>query len=55
MKRLGTVGRHPIVEAWNNTCLFADLIEILDSRLSGWNCMDVLRIGYEEETLPVIL
>jgi len=54
-KKLVPVGRHPIVDAINNTSLRDDVMEILDSRLPGWNCMDVVRIGLSFGPKPVIL
>jgi ABC-type proline/glycine betaine transport system substrate-binding protein len=50
--------KHPIVKTWKTTELMAHLIGILNGCLPGWNCMDVVRIGYEDqktEALPAIL
>lgn len=57
-KHIRVIGRHAIVDAWNNTSLRDDIIDILSSRIDTWNCLDVLRIGYEdevEEAMAVIL
>lgn len=48
-KRLGHIGGHPIVDAFNNTSLYDDIIDMLDSNANGWNCLDTIRIGYEDE------
>ena len=44
-KHLGRVGEHPIVEKCKTTSLLGDAIQLLKTRLAGWNCIDILRIG----------
>ena len=54
-KVLGTVGRHPIKDVWE-AGLSRKVLEHLDSKKVAWTSIDVVRIGYVEESFrPVIL
>lgn len=54
-KVLGTVGRHPIKDVWEGG-LSRQVIEHLNSEEVAWTSIDVVRIGYRDESYrPVIL
>ncbi|KAI5116737.1 hypothetical protein M0805_001379 [Coniferiporia weirii] len=54
-KMLGTVGRHPIKEVWEGN-LSRNVVEHLDSKKVAWTSIDVVRIGYVDDSFhPVIL
>jgi hypothetical protein len=54
-KVLRTVGRHEIKDVWEGN-LSCKVIEYLDSKKVAWTSIDVVRIGYVEESFrPVIL
>ncbi|OIW22395.1 hypothetical protein CONLIGDRAFT_606949 [Coniochaeta ligniaria NRRL 30616] len=57
LKHLGRVGQHPIVDKSETTSLVQDVVAILNASLKGWNCIDVLRLGYSrsDHENPVIL
>ena len=52
-KHLSNVGKHPIVHLFDD--IAPEIIDSLDSKSVLWTCIDVVRIGYEGENLPVIL
>ena len=54
-KVLGTVGNHAIKDVWEGN-LSRQVVEHLDSKEVAWTSIDVVRIGYVEESFhPVIL
>lgn len=54
-KLLGTVGRHPIKDVWEDN-LSRRVVEHLNSKEVAWTSIDVVRISYVEELFrPVIL
>ncbi|KAF4467626.1 hypothetical protein FALBO_5494 [Fusarium albosuccineum] len=58
-KRLDHVGRHPVVEEWNNSCGPGSLRHLVLDALHGldWTAVDILRVGYPDAdgVLPIVL
>lgn len=56
-KRMGPVGRHPLVELWNNSTgsVRNEIIQCLKG--CQWNAIDIVRIGYIDATdkWPIIM
>jgi len=49
-----TVGRHPINDVWEGS-LSHEVIEYLDSKKVAWTSIDVVRIGYVEESICSVI
>ncbi|KAK1980242.1 hypothetical protein LZ30DRAFT_782878 [Colletotrichum cereale] len=56
-KTLGVVGQHAIVGKWNDepSPLQNRILEILTGEKVDWRALDVFRIGYAGDEMPVIL
>ncbi|KAK1564158.1 uncharacterized protein LY79DRAFT_530423 [Colletotrichum navitas] len=56
-KTLAVVGDHPIVSKWNNepSLLRGQIMDILTRHNVDWHAIDIIRIGYEDEDMPVIV
>ncbi|KAK1990391.1 hypothetical protein LX36DRAFT_675934 [Colletotrichum falcatum] len=56
-KMLTVVGEHAIVSKWNDepSSLRNDILGILTRQKVDWQAVDILRIGYADDEMPVIL
>ncbi|KAK1993612.1 hypothetical protein LX36DRAFT_661359 [Colletotrichum falcatum] len=56
-KTLAVVGKHAIVGKWNEepSPLRNQILGVLSRKNADWHAVDVLRIGYADEEMPVIV